>query len=225
MQVFKAALFDVDGTILDTSEFIFQAYEHTLGKYALPPRSRAEIARLIGQPLEFCYQMLAPGANVDLLAATHRAFQAGHLHLAKPYPGANETLAKLKGAGIKVAAVTTRSRRTVVGTLEAAGLSVHIDYLVALEDVVNLKPDPEPVLKALHYLDAKPHESVMTGDTDVDVLAGKNAGTLTIGVTYGFHGTRIADSSPDYIIDSIEEIIPIVLPVFDLQELQESPSK
>ncbi len=210
MQEFKAALFDVDGTLLDTSEFIFQAYEHTLSRYGLPPRNRSDIAGLIGKPLEFCYQILAPKADVKELSKAHRAFQAEHLGLSKPYQGANKTLETLKSAGFMIAAVTTRARLTAVKTLELAGLSIYIDYVVALEDVEYLKPHPEPLLKALDYLDVEPKHSVMTGDTDVDILAGKNAGTTTIGVTYGFHGSGIASSHPDYIIDSIEEIIPIV---------------
>ncbi len=216
MQEFKAVLFDVDGTLLDTSEFIFQAYEHTLNKYSLPLKNRSEIAGLIGKPLEFCYRILAPDADVKELSQTHRAFQAEHLNLSKPYPGANETLDKLKSAGFKIAAVTTRSRPTTVRTLELAGLSVYIDYVVALEDVEHLKPHPEPLLKALNYLDVEPKYSVMTGDTDVDIQAGKNAGATTIGVTYGFHGLGIASSNPDYIINSIKEIIPIVTHEFKL---------
>lgn len=215
MQEFKAALFDIDGTLLDTSEFIFQAYEYTLKKFGLAPRTRSEVAALIGKPLETCYELLAPDVGIKAipeLAKTHRFFQGKHLDLSKPYPGTAETLAALKGAGIKIAAVTTRQRSSSVKTMALAGISRFIDFVVALEDVTHLKPDPEPVLKALAYLNVQPVDAIMTGDSDVDIFAGKNAGTATVGVTYGFHGKRIADCNPDYIIDSIEEIVPVILP-------------
>ncbi len=60
----------------------------------------------------------------------------------------------------------------------------------------------------------------MVGDTDVDILTGKNAKTKTVGVTYGFHGKRIVESNPDYVIDDIAEIIPIIL--VQLKTLAES---
>lgn len=212
MHEFKAVLFDVDGTLLDTKEFIFQAYEYTLDKHGLPAKDRSEIAALIGQPLGTVYELLAPGADTKTLSNTHRLFQSKHLGLSKPYPGTKKTLEALKSSGLKLAVVTTRSKVTAVKTLELAYLLEHIDYVVALEDVVNLKPHPEPLLKALDYLDEKPVNAVMIGDADVDVLAGKNAGTATIGVTYGFHGKTIIDSEPDWVIDDIEEIVPLVLP-------------
>lgn len=217
MRRFKAVLFDVDGTLLDTTEFIFQAYEHTLRNHGLPSHDRATIASLIGIRLEEIYEQLAPGADVDVLAAEHRTFQANNMHLSRPFPGANETLKMLKSAGLKIAAVTTRSRLTVLETLALAKMTGYIDYTVALEDVAHTKPHPEPVLAALKHLSTQSKEAVMVGDSDVDVLAGKNAGTVTVGVTYGFHGARIAETHPDYLINSIEEVIPLVLPSCELK--------
>ncbi|MBE0449161.1 MAG: HAD hydrolase-like protein, partial [Actinobacteria bacterium] len=135
MRNFKAILFDIDGTLLDTSEFIFQAFEYTLDTYGFPLKSREEIASLVGKPLSFCYKMLTSVNEVQELCATHRAFQANHLGLSKPYPNAHDTLEALKSAGIKIAAVTTRARSTVVKTLELAKLSEYVGYTIALEDV------------------------------------------------------------------------------------------
>ncbi|MBI4733283.1 MAG: HAD-IA family hydrolase, partial [Rubrobacteridae bacterium] len=198
MYAYKAVLFDVDGTLLDTTEFIFQAFEHSLNKHGYSPRSRNEFSRLIGKPLNYNYSVLAPGSDIDLLSKTHREFQLGHIDLARTYPYTTETLKTLRSENLKIAAVTTRSRASTIETLKSCDILKLIDYVVALEDVVNVKPDPEPVLKALSYLDINPENAVMTGDSDADVFAGKNAGTKTIGVTYGFHGIRIADSKPDY---------------------------
>ena len=211
MPLFKAVLFDIDGTLLDTSEFIFQAYEHTLGAHGLSQAGRTGIASLIGKPLDTCYRMLTGLNDVTELCASHRAFQMAHLDLALAYPGARTTLEMLAAAGVRIAAITTRSGATATTTLELTGIAPYVEYVVALEDVEHLKPHPEPLYKALDYLAVGPEHAAMVGDTDVDVLAGKNAGATTVGVTYGFHGKRIADSEPDYLIDDIRELAPIVL--------------
>mgnify|MGYP000058930541 CR=1 FL=1 len=211
MQKFKAALFDLDGTLLDTSEFIFQAFENTLINHGIQPPTRNEITHLVGKPLEFCYRVLSGKEVVDKMCVVHRAFQASHLELAKTYPGASKVLVSLKSAGLKIAAVTTRQRETSIKTLEITHLIDYMDYIVALEDVENLKPHAEPVLKALDFLSVDPQEAVMVGDTDADILAGKSAGTVTVGVTYGFHGLQIEESKPDYIISDIREILSLVL--------------
>lgn len=212
MHVFKAVLFDVDGTLLDTTEFIFQAFEFVLNRYGYPHKSRKEFARLVGKPLDYNYSVLAPGSDVELLSRTHREFQLEHLYLAKTYPTTVETLEVLREANLKIAAVTTRARISTVETLELCDIAKYMDYVIAFEDVINVKPDPEPIFKTLDYLGIKPHNAIMAGDSDVDIIAGKNAGTKTIGATYGFHGTRIANSNPDYLIDRIEEVIPLVVP-------------
>ena len=210
-------MFDVDGTLLDTSEFIFQAFEYSLERAGFPKKNREEIARLVGKPLDLCYQVLTGVADVAELSAMHRAFQVEHIELAKAYAGTMETLATLKESGMRIGVVTTRARASTLETLRATGLATYLDHVVAFEDVDNLKPHPEPILKTLSYLNSHPDAAVMVGDTDVDIAAGRNAGTLTVGVTYGFHGLEILKSCPDHIIDDIAAILPLVLPLFEHQ--------
>ncbi|MDI6815749.1 MAG: HAD-IA family hydrolase [Actinomycetota bacterium] len=217
MQAFKAILFDVDGTLLDTSEFIFQAFEYALERAGFPEKSREEMARLVGKPLDLCYKVLTGVEDVLDLSAMHRAFQIEHIDLAQAYPGARETLETLKESGLRIGVVTTRARASTLATLSLTGLATYLDHVVAFEDVENSKPHPEPILKTLDVLDSHPDAAVMVGDTDVDIAAGKSAGTLTIGVTYGFHGLEILKSCPDHIIDDIAAILPLVLPLFEHQ--------
>ncbi|MDP2211114.1 MAG: HAD-IA family hydrolase [Candidatus Aquicultor sp.] len=217
MQVFEAILFDVDGTLLDTSEFIFQAFEYSLERAGFPKKSREEMSRLVGKPLDLCYEILTGVADVTELSAMHRAFQVEHIDLAQAYPGTRETLETLKESGLRIGAVTTRARASTLKTLSFTGLATYLDHVVAFEDVENLKPHPEPILKTLGVLNSRPAAAVMVGDTDVDIAAGRNAGTLTVGVTYGFHGLEILKSCPDHIIDDIAAILPLVLPLFEHQ--------
>lgn len=86
MESVRAVLFDVDGTLLDTTEFIYGGFDHTLAAHGHPSMERVRYARVMGKPLEICYAELAPGCDSVLLCETHRTWQAGNLHLSTPYP-------------------------------------------------------------------------------------------------------------------------------------------
>ena len=207
LKTLQAILFDVDGTLLDTREFMYQAFEHTCQEYNVPGVTRDRLAALVGSSLESIYESLAPSHDYRVLCDTHRSFQETHLHLSVLFPNVETTLAALQKRGVRLAAVTTRSKRTSVRTLENAGIARFFDVVVSGEDVTNLKPDPEPLLYALNKLRTAPSQAAMVGDTAADVLAGKSAGTRTVAVTYGFAGQTIKQYSSDYVIDTIETLL------------------
>jgi len=199
-------LFDVDGTLLDTTEYIYQAFEHSLQKHH-QPLTRDHIGSIMGKPLDESYQILTQNESVEHYAQAHHEYQNEHPHLSFAFPNATNTLQKLKDRKYHIAAVTTRRRNTVLETLEIARILPFLEHIVAYDDVENPKPHPEPILKALDFLGVSPQNAIMVGDSPVDILAGKNAGTKTVGVTYGFHGPQIAELGPDYVIDDIGDIL------------------
>lgn len=206
----KAVLFDVDGTLLDTTEYIFQALEHTLSHHEILLPERSEFSTHIGKPLADIYEIFAPGIEYEALRERHDNFQKSNLHLAIPFSGVFATIAFLKQANIKIAAVTTRGKINVLNTLEQTGLLPHLEVIITGDDVANHKPHPEPILMALDKLELSPENAFMVGDAGVDILAGKSAGTKTIGVTYGFGGHAIAEYQPDYLISNIDELSQII---------------
>lgn len=209
-ETLRAVLFDVDGTLLNTTEFIYQGFEHTLAAHGHPPRERTGYARVMGKPLDLCYEELAPGCDAALMCETHRTWQAGNLHLSVAYQDTTEVLHRLQQAGLRLVAITSRSRRTSVQTIEQAGLAPYLDLILSAEDTTRIKPDPEPLLRALEHLGVPPAAAVMVGDTDADILAGRAAGVRTIGVTYGFHGPDVAATGPDATVDSLTEILAVL---------------
>lgn len=208
---FEASLFDIDGTILDTDQFIFQAFRHSLMTHLGREITREDFSGVVGKPLEECYFLLEPTCDPKKLSRTHKKFQEDNLHLSVPFTNSVSVLRKLSKSGVKIAAVTTRGSNTLGKTLELAGILPFFDTIISADDVTNHKPHPEPVLKALEMLMISADQAVMIGDTDVDILAGREAGTKTIGVTYGFHGERVRRSNPDYIVDDISEVLPLIL--------------
>lgn len=211
-QPFRAVLFDVDGTLLDTREFILSAMEHALTRHGLAAPARAELASQVGRPLEAIYGDFGIEAEAaNRLVESHRSFQAENLHLAAAFPGASEMLGTLVRAGLKLGAVTSRSRRTSVRTIELAGLAPYFDIIVSAEDAAALKPDPAPLLLALGALGESHEHAAMVGDTRHDIEAGKALGMFTVGATYGFAGEAIRESGPDVVIGEITELAGVIL--------------
>ncbi|MBA3724217.1 MAG: HAD hydrolase-like protein [Candidatus Levybacteria bacterium] len=210
---FQAVIFDIDHTLLDTEQFIFQAYVHTLKTYNLPAITEADLKLFMGRSLETTYEEIAPQLNTVELSETHRVFQAKNLHLAIPFPNTLHTLQKIKEHKLKVAAVTTRSIRNSEETLSVTGIMPFIDTVISKEHVSpqELKPHPRPILLALENLKTAPSSAITIGDTIYDIEAGRRAGTKTIGVTYGSSGKHISEAKPDFIVDDIADILSIVL--------------
>ncbi|SRR5258708_7552898 len=211
MQGITVILFDIDGTLLDTSEFILQATEHALSTLGKPIPDRSVMSKNVGKAFHDYYSSITgPGEHVEKLMKLHRSFQLVNLNLAKSFSGAFEVLKKLHKKGYKIAAVTTRSKKTSSQTLEDCGILSFFDVVISGEDAHALKPDPAPLLLALERLGEAPEQTVMIGDSHLDIEAGKNAGTKTIRATYGFHKDKLHDPEPDFFIDNINDLLKIL---------------
>lgn len=205
-----AICFDVDGTLLNTSEFVQRSYEYVLGTILPPADHREQLRRMFGKPLDVCYQELAPGFDPVPLMKLHDEFQERNMDLVQPFEDVESTLLALKARGIAVAAVTNRKRDSTITLLEVSDLTKHIDLVIAIEDVVNPKPHPEGVLKALTHFQQQPESAAMVGDSEFDIMAGKGANTRTIGVTTGLAPELMKQEEPDYVFDSIRDILTLL---------------
>lgn len=208
----QAVVFDIDGTLLDTREFIFQAYEHAIAKNGYPVPDRALIAEQIGHRIEECYAALVPDADPETLIADHIAFQMGKIDLIFPFDGAVTLVAQLRKMELKIILWTSR-RAHVITALERSGFTQDSFDAVVDATMVDVgKPDPQGLLFGLGIAGIEPAHAVMVGDAPVDIDAGKRAGVAaTIGITHGF-GSRdqLLVAKPDYIVDSLPELAPII---------------
>lgn len=207
----KAVLFDVDGTLLDTTEFILQAYEYTLKESQVHvPEIREKMKVLFGQTLMKCYETLVPGGDPAVLCDIHDTWQSSNLHLVKAFPTVVETVDLLRERGIRVGAVTNRMTTSSRTILAYSNLTEKMETIIGFEDVVHPKPHPEGVLKAISLLGVAPEETVMVGDSEFDILAGKAARAVTVGIRTGLHPEAMEQAEPDYVIDRMEELLAIV---------------
>lgn len=212
MTKIEAVVFDLDGTLCDTREFIFQAYEYTLAKHGHTAPDRSEIASQIGRRMQEIYAALAPGADYEVLAADHRAFMAENINLLRPIEHVVEVVVDLRKRGYKIAIWTSRGV-FLDEALHVSGVSQDMfDAVVSAPDVAHGKPDPEGLFMTLDQIDVLPQHAVMVGDATVDIEAGTRGGVAaTIGLSHGF-GTReeLEAAGADYIIDSLLALVPIL---------------
>ena len=202
----KTVLLDVDGTLLDSGELVFAGFEHALGEVGWEVPGREELARWIGPPLEQIYAERVGRDRVDTLTRRHRSFQQGNLELAAPFEGAGRALERMRSRGLRLAAVTSRSKLTSIGSLARAGLIDLLEVVISAEDAPALKPDPRHLRAALIALDVPDHGVAMVGDTPPDIEGGRNLGAMTVGALYGFHGAELRAARPDRVIESIAEL-------------------
>lgn len=206
----KLCIFDFDGTLVDTREFILQAFEYTLEKSGLNIPPREEILSKIGKPLNIDYQTITGLSNTEELCEIHRAFQNEHQDLVTLFPDVKDTLTELKKLGIKIVISTTRSKITSLASIEQVGILDYLDLVLSIEDISAPRPDPDCIRKSTERFSALPEQTLMIGDRAIDIEAGKNAGVKTIGVTYGSEGENISKSNPDYTIGEFKQLLNLI---------------
>ena len=207
----KTALFDLDGTLINTNELIINSFLHTLGKFYPNQYQREDVLPFMGPSLQETFSSIDP-SKVDEMIREYRTYNlAQHDLLVTEFEGVFETIKTLYESGFKLGIVTTKLHDVVEKGLKLSRLDRFFEVVVALDHVTKAKPDPEPVLKALDLLDSHPAEAIMVGDNYHDILAGKNAGTKTAGVAWSAKGREyLAQFEPDYMLDNMADLLPIL---------------
>lgn len=206
------ALFDLDGTIVDTNELIIQSFLHTLEGQTAEPYTREHIIPHMGFALQEQLRFFTGKDDVDELAARYRTYNMEkHDELVREFPYVREVLAELKQRGVRLGVVTNKVRMTTMMGLKLCGLDAYMDTVVTVDDVARGKPEPDSVLKAVELLQADPAETIMVGDSKYDILAGQKAGVKTVGVSWSLKGEEhLLSFGPDYMIRDMRELLKIV---------------
>jgi pyrophosphatase PpaX len=204
-------LFDLDGTLIDTNELIITTYLHTLEKYYPSKYQREDVLPFLGPTLHEAFGSIDPD-QVEEMILEYRTFNiANHDRLVKEFIGVTETVRTLKEKGYKLGVVTTKRHDVTMKGLRLMNLEPFFEVIITYDHVSKTKPDPEPIFKALEQLDALPEETMMVGDNYHDILAGKNAGTVTAGCAWSIKGREyIAKYEPDYILENMVELLTIL---------------
>jgi len=190
MPRYDAAIFDLDGTLLDTLDDLTDAVNAALSELGCPPRSRAQVRQFVGSGVKLLIdRALPPDAGQDTRTrclAYFKAYYAAHMQdKTVPYPGIPEMLRAVRAGGCAVAVVSNKFD-TAVQALCRHCLPGLTDCVGGESPAVPRKPDPAMVRSALSRLGVPAQRAVYVGDSEVDIETARNAGTACISVTWGF---------------------------------------
>jgi pyrophosphatase PpaX len=211
----KAALFDFDGTLVDTTEMIYQGMRHAasavLGRDDIP---RETLLANVGQPLPRQMELIDAEKAELLLEAYRHHHEENHDALIQEFPQVAQALSQIRSAGIKVAVVTSKRRVSVEMALNNfPDLRNVVDRFVTMEDTNEHKPHPEPLWRGLELVGGVPkEEAAYVGDSPFDVEAAKAAGLTSVAVSWGaFSEDRLREAEPDHLVPDIESAVAVLL--------------
>lgn len=207
-------LFDLDGTLIDSTEAIVESFYVGCDKFSFKRPDKENIVSLIGYPLDIMYEK--SGVEKDRVWDFVDAYKEHYRKISKQktfmLPCAKDAVLEAKKFAT-LGVVTTKTSRYSKELLGYFEILHYFDVLIGREDVKNPKPHAEPILKALAYMNKTKENSFMIGDTHLDMLCAKNAGIKCVGVTTGYDTKDTLMLYTDNIKDSLKEAVEYILAI------------
>ena len=212
---YDCVLFDLDGTLIDTIELIYQCYRLLFLNRFKYDVKREDIIPYIGIPLKDQFLKHIPDLSEEELSDMADEFMNYQYSLykeyLKPVPGSVETLKELKKEKIKTGVVTSRRKNSAILYCDKTGLRLFLDIIVAVEDTQKHKPHPEPVIRAISTLNVLPERTLFVGDAVFDIEAGIKAGVDTAFACWGSNSIENLTPTPKFFFKSFDEVLSLVL--------------
>ena len=214
--MYKLAIFDFDGTLVDSAPGIVAVMVDVIEEYKLPHTILEEWQTLIGVPLMRQMEIIFPDKSEEYwleLATRYRAiYDTQAIEICPLFPHLIDMLERLRKAHIKITIASSKRRHLISTVLDHHKLTHYFHLIVGAQDVANHKPHPESVIQTLEKLNISAEDSVVIGDSSYDLDMARNAGVDAIGVTTGIHTAEIlAKSEPKHIVRGLDEVLPIIL--------------
>ena len=197
----KAILFDLDGTLIDTTELILYCFNHAWQTVCGRTHLAEVYIATMGIPLKDAMRRLLAiddgfrpeeidevraAGFVESLVREYRSCNArNHDRLARPFPGMSLVVATLRERGYALGVVTSKSRQFAERGLRLCGLWEFMNVFISMDDTLRHKPHPEPLLLALERLQVDPQQAAYVGDSRHDMQAGRAAGVRTVAALWG----------------------------------------
>lgn len=193
-------LFDLDGTLIDSTDAIVNGFCKAFKEHNLAKPSKEQICSFIGHPLEYMFGSLGVPNHLisDFIAVYKEDYRQNYLAQTTLLPMAFEAV-NIASEFANLGVVTTKTSLYSKILLENLGILKYFSVVIGRDDVINPKPDPEPILKALKAMNATTSNAYMIGDTPMDAKAAKSAGVFSIGVTCGYESKEILELNCDYV--------------------------
>jgi phosphoglycolate phosphatase len=206
---FELIIFDLDGTLIDSSALIEDAVQETLKKHGLPKLLEGYVASRIGKPPGEFFEIIAPKESIEILVQDFRLLMGSQAYLhPKVYPGVPQVLSELRNKNTLMAIATTKPTGLAEKVLESTGLLQYFSHVQGSESF-KAKPDPSTLLACMGVL--KTDKALMVGDTEDDIMAANNAGIKCVAVDHGSRPTKtLLDAQPWLVINHISQLVQAV---------------
>lgn len=206
-------VFDFDGTLVSSHETIYKTTVHALSEVGIKlEMDETRFYEMIGWHFEDIFRefgFVVP--DFEAFIKIYKANYFNYLGSSFIYPCVNETLGWLNEKKIYTALLTTKGQDQAELLLKHFGLQNHFDYVMGRRAGIAHKPSPEPLLKICAELNIQPERTIIVGDTEMDIICGKEAGSKTCAVSYGYRKKDyLQEQKPDFLIDKIEDLKYIV---------------
>ncbi|MBK5220170.1 MAG: HAD family hydrolase [Thermoleophilia bacterium] len=209
----EAVVFDWDGTLVDSKRALVASFQETTTEVLGEPfpTEHADIERLIQVRGQEAFAEIAAGDQAlyeRIETVFHRIYVEQQQQI-RPFPGALETLRRLRDAGQAIGVATSKARIRLDLEAERTGIGELLDVSISGDEVRVAKPDPESVAAAIRRLDVDPAATLYVGDGPNDVHAARGAGAISVAVTFGFHPAEARAAGPDHVIDDLAELVEL----------------
>jgi phosphoglycolate phosphatase len=207
----KIILFDLDGTLIDSTEAILESFAVAFQRFEGDVPSDARIKAEVGHPLDMMFATLGvEEENIrDHVAAYKEHYRKISCAKTVLLDEAREAV-ELASRHAVLGVVTTKTAKYSIELLEHMGLMHYFDVLIGREDVTHPKPDPEPIHKALSKLPSVTTNIWMIGDTQMDMLAAKAAKIDCVGLTCGYGSFESLESCTDNIFENALDAVTFI---------------
>lgn len=214
--MYKLAIFDFDGTLVDSAPGIIDVMKQVVDEYELHEDILTKWRDLVGVPLGKQMEIIFPNHSEDFwqeVADRYRAIYDGKtIEICPLFPDLISMLNSLRDAGIKISIASSKRRPLIEVVLDHHELAPYFELVVGATDITHHKPHPESVHHTIKLLGVQHADTVVIGDSIYDLDMARNAGVDAIGVTTGIHSRDILSTAePLYIVDSLDEVTRIIL--------------
>ncbi|HZW38955.1 MAG TPA: HAD-IA family hydrolase [Ignavibacteriaceae bacterium] len=209
----KHVCFDLDGTLINSYNTILKTTIKTLDELKLESDFKEEdFYNRIGHHFADIFSDLnIPVPDIEHFINIYKGHYFDFIKDSDVYPSVMETLKSLKQKNIKISLLTTKGQDQADKIIDVFEMRDYFDLVMGRRIGLKIKPDPEPLLFICNELNVKPEETIMVGDSELDVRCGYSAGAKTCSVTFGYRTKEaLQKENPDYIVDTLKEILSYV---------------
>lgn len=216
--MYKACIFDLDGTLTDTLESLTYSVNATLSELNLPAITSEQCKSFVGSGARYLIERALQASGdrnlvhiEEAMKIYGRIFKVNCTYKVAPYEGIVEMLQELKEAGVKLAVLSNKPHLQTVDVVAEFFDEDLFTHVQGQQEGVPRKPDPTAARMIAELMSVEPTECVYIGDSDVDMETGSAAGMETVGVTWGFRPKELLlEHGAKHIINHPKELISIV---------------